>query len=150
MQKIKIFYNNSLSQIVVLQETPFGKSLNFNWAQYNSTNESINSNDRHMSMNTPLLQSPIGKYLDYDGSEYRTIDKGNKQLIIICTNYINITKTFSDIKQLNMSHPPTDCISDISQKPSATRSLDYVRTETQENNNGQNIKYNYTYKYPKY
>ena len=78
MQKIKIFYNNSLSQIVVLQETPFGKSLNFNWAQYNSTNESINSNDRHMSMNTPLLQSPIGKHLDYDGSEYRTIDKGNK------------------------------------------------------------------------
>ena len=49
-----------------------------------------------------------------------------------------------------MSHLPTDCISDISQKPSATRSLDYVRTETQENNNGQNIKYNYTYKYPKY
>ena len=78
MQKIKIFYNNSLSQIVVLQETPFGKSLNFNWAQYNSTNESINFNDRHMSMNTPLLQSPIGKHLDYDGSEYRTIDKGNK------------------------------------------------------------------------
>ena len=49
-----------------------------------------------------------------------------------------------------MSHLPTDCISDISQKPSAARLLDYVGTETQENNNGQNIKYKYTYKYPKY
>ena len=49
-----------------------------------------------------------------------------------------------------MSHVQTDCISDISQKPSAARSLDYVGTEIQENNNGQNIKYKYTYKYPKY
>ena len=43
------------------------------------------------SMNTSVQQSPIGKQLEYDGSQYRTIDKGNKKLII-CTNYINIKK----------------------------------------------------------
>ena len=54
------------------------------------SNESINFNNTHIGMNTPVLQSPIDKHLNYDGSQYRTVDKG-------CNNYINIKKKFSDI-----------------------------------------------------
>ena len=41
------------------------------------------------TINTPMQPSPIGKKLDYDGSEHQTINNGKKKLIIF-TNYGNI------------------------------------------------------------
>ena len=60
------------------------------------SDESIKFNDKHFGMNTPKLLSPIGKHLKYDGTQYRTVDKGNIKLII-CNNYRDIKKKFSDI-----------------------------------------------------
>ena len=47
-------------------------------------------------MNMPKLLSPIGKHLEYDGTQYRTVNKGNIKVIIF-NNYRDIKKKFSDI-----------------------------------------------------
>ena len=60
------------------------------------SDESIKFNDKHFGMNMPKLLSPIGKHLEYDGTQYQTVDKGNIKLII-CNNYRDIKKKFSDI-----------------------------------------------------
>ena len=82
-----------------------------------------------------MLKLPIGKALDYDGRQYKTIDKGKKKLII-STNYINIKKKPYDSSLLHISHLSTDLVYGITSVPSVEKSLDYLGTDTQQNNKG--------------
>ena len=84
---IEIFYNNYLSQILVQQQTPIGKALNYDGSEC-ITNEGCKKFDvTHTALmqshtNGLVEQTTLHNGLDYDQRQYQTIDKGNKTLIL--------------------------------------------------------------------